>query len=270
MAPSDAPKKAAMAVGAHPDDIEFMMAGTLLLLEQAGYDIHMWSLANGCCGTAVHDREDIVRIRLEESRNSARVAGSALHEPIVNDLEILFEPSLVARVAAVLRAVKPDIILVPAPDDYMEDHINTSRVLVTGAFARGMLNFRTEPEVEPWQGKTVIYHAMPHGLTDGLGKLIWPGWYVDIGPVIDTKRRMLECHASQEVWLCASQAAPPADSMVEMCARAGEMSGRFRYAEGWRRHSHLGFCAPGDDPLSLVLEDACMVDGRHLRSSEFD
>ena len=35
-----------LAAAAHPDDIEFMMAGTLLLLKRAGAEIHMWNLAN--------------------------------------------------------------------------------------------------------------------------------------------------------------------------------------------------------------------------------
>jgi LmbE family N-acetylglucosaminyl deacetylase len=41
-----------LAAAAHPDDIEFMMAGTLLRLKDAGCEIHLWNLANGCCGSA--------------------------------------------------------------------------------------------------------------------------------------------------------------------------------------------------------------------------
>jgi N-acetylglucosamine malate deacetylase 1 len=38
----------------------------------------------------------------------------------------------------------------------------------------------------------------------------------------------------------------------------GAMSGRFEYAEGWRRHLHLGFCSELADPLPAVLgELAC-------------
>jgi LmbE family N-acetylglucosaminyl deacetylase len=41
-----------LAAAAHPDDIEFMMAGTLLRLKDAGCEIHLWNLANGCYGSA--------------------------------------------------------------------------------------------------------------------------------------------------------------------------------------------------------------------------
>ena len=44
-------KKHAFAVAAHPDDIEFVMAGTLILLRRAGYELHYMNIANGCCGS---------------------------------------------------------------------------------------------------------------------------------------------------------------------------------------------------------------------------
>ena len=58
--------KAAFAVAAHPDDIEFFMSGTLMLLKDAGYEIHYMNLANGCCGSTQHDAEMIARMRREE------------------------------------------------------------------------------------------------------------------------------------------------------------------------------------------------------------
>jgi hypothetical protein len=53
----------AFAIAAHPDDIEFMMAGTLLLLKRAGYEIHYMNVANGSCGTAALPKEQIIDIR---------------------------------------------------------------------------------------------------------------------------------------------------------------------------------------------------------------
>ena len=56
----------AFAIVAHPDDVEFMMAGTLLLLKDAGVDIHLWNLCNGCYGSMVYRYDDIKRIRWEK------------------------------------------------------------------------------------------------------------------------------------------------------------------------------------------------------------
>src|SRR5688572_7339588 len=126
--------KTAIAIAAHPDDIEFMMAGTLMLLRKAGYDIHYWNLANGCCGSSKHDAATIARIRREEAQAAAKAIGATFHESIVSDLEIFYDKPTLAKVAAVIRQVAPEIVLTHSPVDYMEDHTNTCRLAVTGSF----------------------------------------------------------------------------------------------------------------------------------------
>ena len=139
-----------LAIAAHPDDIEFVMAGTLLLLKDAGADIHLWNLAKGGCGTVTHSYQDIVRIRWEEAQASAREAGATIYPPIAEDLEIFYNADMIARVAAVVRQVKPHIVLTHSPQDYMEDHTNACRLAVSGTFARGMPNYATQPPIPPW------------------------------------------------------------------------------------------------------------------------
>ena len=46
------PKLSAIAIAAHPDDIEYMMAGTLCLLKEAGYQTHYLNVATGSGGLA--------------------------------------------------------------------------------------------------------------------------------------------------------------------------------------------------------------------------
>jgi N-acetylglucosamine malate deacetylase 1 len=43
-----------------------------------------------------------------------------------------------------------------------------------------------------------------------------------------------------------------------MSLRVGKLSRKFPHAEGWRRHSHLGFAAEETDPLSNVLRDVAL------------
>jgi len=54
----------AFAIGSHPDDLEFMMGGTLLLLKDRGAEVHYLNIANGSCGTEAYSREEIIRNRL--------------------------------------------------------------------------------------------------------------------------------------------------------------------------------------------------------------
>ncbi len=253
--------KKAFAVAAHPDDIEFVMAGTLMLLRDHGYEIHYMNIANGCCGSTEHNATTTARQREQEALAAADSIGAQFHPSLVNDLEIFYDHATLSRLAAVTREVAPEILLVHAPVDYMEDHTNACRLAVTAAFARGMPNYPTEPRREPVDQPVTIYHAQPHGNRDPLGSVVRPGLFVDVGSVIEEKAAMLACHKSQKQWLDASQGLDSyLETMKELMREVGRMSGRYEYAEGWRRHYHLGFCAAQDDPLAKALAN-CAVAG---------
>src|SRR5882762_3797292 len=218
------PSKAVIAIGAHPDDIEFYMAGTLLLLKKAGYEAHYLNVASGNCGSAEYNSAATRSIRNTEAR------------------------------AAVIRDVKPAIMLTHPPQDYMEDHTNTCRLAVTAAFARGMPNFRSSPGRPVGDYEVTVYHAMPHGLCDQLRCRVIPGAFVNTTSVHRTRREALAAHKSQQGWLDVSQGLNSyLLAMEDMSLELGRMSKRFKHAEGWRRHLHFGFCGADTDPLAKAL-----------------
>jgi LmbE family N-acetylglucosaminyl deacetylase len=256
---SDTP--AVLAIGAHPDDIEFSMAGTLMMLRDRGWNIHYLNIANGNCGTAVDDSATIIRKRTAEAREACDLIGAVWHPPLCNDLDILYRNDLIAKLVSIIRQVRPAIVLTQSPEDYMEDHMNACRMAVTAAFCRGMLNVRCDPYVTPASDDVTVYHALPHGLRGPLRKRIRPGEYVNVTPVIESKWDMLACHRSQKEWLDESQGMDAyLETMKDFAKLVGEMSGRFDYAEGWRRRSHLGFSAQDRDILAEVLGDQCLID----------
>jgi LmbE family N-acetylglucosaminyl deacetylase len=255
--------KRAFAVAAHPDDIEFVMAGTLILLSRAGYEIHYMNIANGCCGSTEYSAEDTARVREREARAAAALIGAVFHPPLVNDLEVFYDRPTLTRLAAVMRDVAPEILLVHAPSDYMEDHMIACRLAVTAAFTRGMPNYPTDPRRQPVDQDVTVYHAQPHGNRDPLGQVVRPGIFVDVETVLELKTTMLGCHRSQQRWLDASQGLSSyVATMHELMAEVGRMSGRYRVAEGWRRHLHYGFCAADADPLIQALGPHVLVDAR--------
>jgi LmbE family N-acetylglucosaminyl deacetylase len=246
--------RTALAIAAHPDDIEFFMAGTMLLLKRAGFELHYFTLANGCCGSTRLSAERTAAVRQREAIAAAEMLGAKFHPSITNDLEIFYDDRLLRRVADVVREVSPEILLTHSPADYMEDHTNACRLAVTAAFARGMPNYQTEPPGAPVEQSVTIYHAQPHGNRDPLGELVHPKLFVDIGTALDEKAQLLACHASQQQWLDESQGMSSMGIAMQAQAReVGQMSGRFEYAEGWRKHLHLGFCSETADPLAAAL-----------------
>jgi LmbE family N-acetylglucosaminyl deacetylase len=263
------PAKTAIAIGAHPDDIEFYMGGTLLLLKEAGFKTHYLSVASGNCGSAEYNGPTTRAIRNTEARAAARILGAEFHPSLTDDLEIVYSVDLLRAVCAIVREVKPGIVLTHSPQDYMEDHMTTSRLAVTAAFARGMPNFKTLPARAAAEFDTTVYHAMPHGLCDGLRRRIVPGAFVNTTSVQKTKREALAAHKSQQRWLDTSQGI---DSfllaMENMSLDVGRMSKKFKCAEGWRRRLHLGFCAPDADPLAGALGKKYLVNKDYERALE--
>jgi LmbE family N-acetylglucosaminyl deacetylase len=195
--------KTAFAIAAHPDDIEFMMAGTLLLLKNKGYEIHYMNIGSGNCGSTLHDYDTIRKIRLAEATSAAAILGAHFHPPFRDDMEIMYDLETLKHVAAIIREVKPTIVLTHSPADYMEDHTNTCRLAVSATFARGMRNFTTAPIHPATDYDCTVYHALPHSLTDNLRRAIIPGAFVNTTAVFETKMAALKAHQSQHHWLGA-------------------------------------------------------------------
>lgn len=250
----------ALAIFAHPDDIEFVAAGTLLKLKEQGWELHYINLCSGNGGSVQMSAEETAAKRLEEAKEAARILGATFYPPISHDLELTYDPALLRKVAAVVRESKADIVLTHSPQDYMEDHMFASRLAVSAAFMHGIPNLATDPPRDAYFHDVTVYHAMPHGLRDPLRRRIHAGQYVNTTTVHAQKRQALAAHESQKHWLDVSQGMDSyLISMDEMAAEVGRQSEHFKFAEGWRRHLHLGFSGAETDPLKEALGSDCLI-----------
>ena len=252
--------KAAFAIAAHPDDIEFTMAGTLIMLKKAGYEIHYMNIANGSLGSKLHDRATTAKIRRDEAKAAAALIGAVYHESICEDVEIFYTKELYSALVPEVREADPEIILTHIPGDYMEDHVNAARLAVSAAFFRGMPNCACTRYVEPVDTEVAIYHAMPHGLLDQLNRPIKPELLVNTQETIDIQKDMLRCHRSQKEWLDVTQGLDVYLKGIDERAASGAAAsgGKFTAAEGWIQHNPQGFSSPGFNPLADALKENCM------------
>ena len=259
----------ALAIAAHPDDIEFVMAGTLLLLRDAGWDIHCFNLSSGNMGSTVMTAAQTARVRASEARAAAKAIGATWHAPICDDMRIFYADENIRRVCAVVREARPQVLLTHALQDYMEDHMITARIAVTATFARGIPNYRSLPARKPNLDPCVIYHAMPHGQRTPTRRRVFPEAFVDTTSVHLRKRAALACHASQKEWLDKTQGMDSYLKTMDAFSRAlGKQSRRFAQAEGWVRHLHYGFGNETDDPLRTTLGKRHAVNAAFLRAAE--
>ena len=165
---------------------------------------------------------------------------------------------ITSQVAAVVREIRPTIVLLPSLNDYMEDHTNTARLVVTACFSRAMRLYTSDPPRDATEQDVYLYHAQPHLNRDGMCTLVVPELFVNVTGVMETKLAMLGCHESQRQWLDETQGLDDyLESMRTSCEEVARLSGRdgWEYAEGFRRHSHVGFSAVDRDILAEVLDD---------------
>jgi N-acetylglucosamine malate deacetylase 1 len=87
--------------------------------------------------------------------------------------------------------------------------------------------------------------------------------FVNTTSVHATKLAALAEHRTQQEWLDVSQGLNSYLRAMEDASRAvGKMSRRFKHAEGWRRHSHLGFSLMETNPLQEALDKSAVFSAR--------
>jgi LmbE family N-acetylglucosaminyl deacetylase len=251
----------ALAFGAHPDDVEFLAAGTLVLLHEAGWRVHIATMTPGDLGSATLDREAIATLRREEARRSAAMikAGSSCLE--ARDFQVFFGDDLVRRTTALVRAVAPDVVFTHAPDDYLADHEECSRIVRAACFAAPVPNYRTDGDERPTAAIPHLYYCDPVELIDGLGRAVAPDLVVDVTSAMTMKEAMLACHASQREWLLRQHGVDHYVEQMKEWARARGRSAGCEFGEGFRRHHGHAY------PRTPLLEEAL---GARVRSAATD
>ena len=246
-----------LAVMAHPDDIEMTCAGTLVLLKRAGWDVHMASMTAGDLGSGTRSRPEISRIRRREAAASAKLLGAGYTCLGFDDLTIVYGEATKRRVSALLRLVRPDLVIAPSPVDYMADHEETPRIVREAAFASTIPNWRASlggRRPRPCDKLPALLYADPIDNIDHFGRRVRVRFVVDITSCVDLKEKMLAAHDSQRAWLRQQHGE---DEYLRWMRRVGAdrardfRDRRVKYAEGFRPHLGHGF--PRADHLTASL-----------------
>lgn len=244
--------KVVLSIGAHPDDAEFFCAGTLALLRQRGWQVHIATMTPGDCGTIEYSREEISRIRKGEATKSAALLDGQYHCLECNDIFILYDRPTLLKTIELVRRVRPRIVLTTSPQDYMIDHEMSSTLAQTACFCCGVVNVET-PGAEGFEPVPYLYYMDPAEGKDKFGADINPGIVIDITSVMDVKTRMLSCHESQRNWLLAHHGMDEYTEQMKLLSRHRGTTIGVESAEGFRQH--LGHAYPQDDLLKAELGD---------------
>jgi LmbE family N-acetylglucosaminyl deacetylase len=193
---SDLPTPAsALAIGAHPDDVEFGCGATLAKWASRGCVVHHLVCTDGSRGTwdASADTDALVERRQLEQRDAARRLAPATHGDVVflgyvdGELEATLEAR--GRVARVIRQLQPEVVLGHDPWKRYRihpDHRHAGLLACEGIVAARDPHFYRDHRLAPhrpsmlllWEADTV-HHVE------------------NVSGYVDTKLDALEAHVSQ-------------------------------------------------------------------------
>ena len=217
-----------LAITAHPDDMEFHCAGTLLKCKQRGDDVYVITVNNGSMGHAVIMPDELGKMRVEEARTACELAGFHYLTCDIGDLQSYYQSREQKDILVdLIRQVNPDLMIIPDPDDYMCDHVAASKLAFDAAFMATVPHYET---AHPASEKICPIYYME--TCSGVGFV--PTEWVDISDVYQTKYDMLMCHKTQEVWLREHDHCDYANELRILAEFRG-MQCKVKYAEAFKQ-----------------------------------
>jgi bacillithiol biosynthesis deacetylase BshB1 len=214
-----------LVIGPHPDDQELGMGGTILKLAKQGHTVHLVDMTNG--EPTPHGSPEI---RARESAAAAKVLGVSRTLVGLTNRQVVHDIASRHKLAAVIRAHRPDWMFIPYPIDAHPDHMAVTRIAEDARFDAKLT--KTDIPGEPWYPKRIIYYYCTH-----LRMNFQPTFCIDITAQIETKMRAVDAYQSQ----FATGNAQSVPQMVRTLN--GYFGGRIgtEYAEPFFTHEVLGF-----------------------------
>ena len=192
-----------LAIGAHPDDIEFGCGGTLIKYTQKGHQLFLLVMTEGGLGAESSKR-------VAEQMDSKKILGA---EEIFwggyKDTHLMVDTELIGKIESVIKEVKPDFSFCSFPDDTHQDHRHLAQAIMSATrYIRNVLFY---------EGPTT-QNFKPHV-------------FVDISDTLDKKIQALKAHRSQVMKTNIEDL-----SIVEVARSSANfrgIQGRVKYAEAF-------------------------------------
>jgi LmbE family N-acetylglucosaminyl deacetylase len=242
-------------IHAHPDDAEILAGGTLALLRARGHDVTIVTMTAGDCGSVEHGAKEISRIRQGEAQRAAALIGARHVWAGFSDLAIFVDDPSRRRVTAVLRRLRPEIVITSSPVDYHCDHEATSKLVTDACFGVSAPNYDTSAfdAAAALDRIPHLYFADPAEGIDRDGSVIRPHFIVDVASTFETKRAMLAEHDSQRSWLRKQHGMDDYILTMEEWTRSRGALAGLQYGEGFRQYA--GHAYPRTPLLQEALGD---------------
>ena len=193
-----------LAIGAHPDDIEFGCGGTLALHVEGGHDVHLLVMTEGQKGGETTIRKSEQHAAACVLKPKDLLWGGYCDTELSPNMN-----QLVHDIEEIIKQISPDLIFVNYEDDTHQDHRTLAKAAVSATR----------------YVKNVLFYEGP------TSRNFSPNVFVDIKETMDTKIDMLLAHNSQVMKTNIEGL-----SIVDICRSTAVfrgIQGRVQYAEGF-------------------------------------
>jgi bacillithiol biosynthesis deacetylase BshB1 len=174
-----------LVIGAHPDDAEIGMGGTIALLVEEGHRVTLVDLTDGeptPMGTPERRRA--------ESEAAARVLGVRRITLPLPNRSLADTVEARTRVAEVIREVRPDVLFLPYGVDAHPDHVAAERLGEAARFYAKLT--KTEMRGEPHYPGRVFHYFCSHYRLH-----VDPAFVLDVTEHFERKIEAVACYRSQ-------------------------------------------------------------------------
>jgi LmbE family N-acetylglucosaminyl deacetylase len=215
-----------LAFGAHPDDLEFYMGGTLAKYADQGHSVTMAVVTNGDVGSSTLSMEEIAAVRKSEAQAAAALIGADLLWLDYHDEFFFYNEQTRRHLIDVMRQAEPNVVFAHWSSDYHPDHSLSGQAVRDARIMTAVPNIKTAHP--PLKKIPALFHY-----DTAAGVNFVPEVYVDITAQFPTKQKMLACHESQNAWI-SDIFADNITKMMEIQTRFRGFQSGVRYAEGFR------------------------------------
>lgn len=192
-----------LAIGAHPDDIEFGCGGSLIKYTRKGHRLSLLVMTGGGGGGPADER------MTEQAASKEILGAEEIFWGGFEDTRLPADIDMIRKIEAVIEAVRPEFIFCNFPDDTHQDHRHLAQAIMSATrYIRNVL-FYEGPTTQNFN----------------------PQVYVDIADTLEAKLDALRAHRSQVMKTNIEDL-----SIIEVarsCANFRGIQGRVKYAEAF-------------------------------------
>ncbi len=213
-----------LAIGAHPDDVEIGMGGTIAKYTQKGFKAGICDLTK-----AELSSNGTVTIRQGEAKRAGEILGiSERIQLSIPDRGLYVTDSTIRQLVEVIRTYKPRIVFAPYYKDRHPDHGNCSHLVEEAVFSAGIKNYQDNQELSAHRVQHVYFYMI-----NGFHK---PDFVVDISETIEIKLNSLRAYESQFKKVDGSTDTPLTNGYIDAVESRERLYGNevgVMYAEGF-------------------------------------